>query len=61
MIYNIHDTIITKKNHACGGNEWEILRTGCDVKIKCKKCGKILMLDLNKFKKSVKIHIPKGE
>ena len=35
MTYNVGDKIISKKSHACGSNEWQIVRTGADIKIKC--------------------------
>lgn len=54
MDYNIGDRVTTKKTHACGGNEWEIIRTGADIKIKCLTCGRIVMLSPDKFRKSIK-------
>lgn len=35
MEYNIGDKVITKKKHPCGGDVWEIVRTGADFKLKC--------------------------
>ncbi len=52
--YKIGDTVITRKTHACGGNQWEILRTGADYKIKCTTCGHVVMLTSEKFRKVVK-------
>lgn len=43
-----------KKQHPCGSSEWEVLRTGADVKLKCSGCGHIVMLDAEKLKKAVK-------
>jgi hypothetical protein len=40
---SVNDKIITKKKHACGGNQWTILRIGADFKIRCNTCLKILM------------------
>ena len=34
-----------KKPHACGTNEWTIIRTGADVKIRCNACGRVVMMD----------------
>ena len=51
---NIGDKVTTKKAHPCGGNTWEIVRTGADVKLKCLTCGHTVMLDYNVFQKSVK-------
>lgn len=54
MTFNVGDVIISRKNHPCGNNEWEILRTGIDFKIKCTKCNHLIMLSRAKFEKIVK-------
>ena len=53
--------VITKKPHPCEKkcNEWEIIRVGADIKIKCQGCGNIIMLSRYKFEKSVKSIISK--
>ncbi len=51
---NLGDIVQTKKPHPCGGNEWEIVRTGADYKIKCLKCGRVVMLTPDELKKRVK-------
>ena len=33
--YELSDHVIMKKQHPCGSNEWEIIRMGADIKIKC--------------------------
>lgn len=56
MKYNIGDRLITKKTHVCGSNEWEVLRIGIDIKLRCVKCGREIMMfkaDLDKKVKSV--------
>ena len=60
MLYNIGDNIISKKNHACGGNEWEVVRVGADVKLKCVKCGHSIFLSIDEVKKITKIHVTKN-
>ena len=50
----VGDIDVMKKSHPCGGNLWEVVRTGADVKIKCLKCGRVVMLDLLTFGKSLK-------
>ncbi len=58
MKYNIGDKVITKKTHPCGGNSWTIVRVGSDIKIKCDKCGRSVMIDFNKFTSVIKKHFP---
>ena len=43
--FRLNDVVMMKKPHACGTNEWKIIRTGADIKIKCMQCGRIVMLD----------------
>lgn len=50
----IGNKIITKKPHACKNNVFEVVRVGADVKIKCLKCGKIIMIDRVKCEKLIK-------
>lgn len=52
--FNIGDIVETRKGHPCGSNNWEIIRLGADIKIKCVKCERIVMLPRGKFEKSVK-------
>ena len=48
------DTVTTRKPHACGCSTWQVVRIGADYKIKCEKCGHVVMLDSIKFHKAVK-------
>ena len=59
MVFSVGDIIQMKKGHPCGGNTWEVLRTGIDFRIKCTTCGHLVMLPRAKFEKSVKKIIEK--
>lgn len=52
--FDIGDIVKMKKQHPCGSYEWEVIRVGADVKIKCTGCGRIVMLPRSKFQKSAK-------
>ena len=54
MNYELNDTVIMKKGHPCGTNEWQIIRIGADIKIKCIKCGRTVMMPRIEFNKKVK-------
>ena len=43
--FELGDVVAMKKPHACGSNEWTVIRTGADVKIRCNLCGRIVMMD----------------
>ena len=52
--YNLNDIVIMKKEHPCGNNEWQIIRLGADIKIKCLKCGRSVMIPRIEFNKKLK-------
>ena len=52
--YTLNDKVIMKKGHPCGANEWEIVRLGADIKIKCIKCNRTIMIPRIEFDKKIK-------
>lgn len=52
--YKLFDKVKMKKVHPCGSDMFTIVRTGADVKIKCDKCGRIIMLSVPDFLKRLK-------
>ncbi len=57
----VGDRAILKKPHACGANEWRILRVGCDIKAECVGCGRRIMLARREFERRVKRLIGREE
>jgi hypothetical protein len=53
-VFYIGDIVQMKKDHPCGSKEWEVIRIGADIKIKCCGCGRLVMLPRVKFEKDVK-------
>ncbi|MEQ2129979.1 MULTISPECIES: DUF951 domain-containing protein [Caldanaerobacter] len=51
---HVGDIVKLKKKHPCGSDEWEILRVGMDIRIKCLKCGRMVLMPRAKFEKSIK-------
>ena len=54
MEYSLYDKVIMKKEHPCGNNEFEIIRIGADIKIRCTKCDHVIMLPRVDFNKKIK-------
>ncbi|NLA58310.1 MAG: DUF951 domain-containing protein [Firmicutes bacterium] len=53
-VYRLGDIVQMRKEHACGGDLWEIMRVGMDFRIKCLQCGRVVMLPRRKFERAVK-------
>lgn len=54
MEYKLTDVIVMKKIHPCGSSEFEIIRLGADIKIKCLKCGHVIMIPRVELNKKIK-------
>lgn len=52
--YELGDIVTLKKGHPCGENQWEILRTGVDIKLKCLGCERQIMIPRIDFEKRVR-------
>ena len=48
------DKLLMKKQHPCGGNEFLVLRSGMDFKLKCIKCDHEIIVARSKIEKSIK-------
>ena len=48
------DVVQMKKKHPCGGDLWEVVRTGMDIRIKGQKCGRQVLMPRETFEKRVK-------
>ena len=52
--YKLGSIVTMKKEHPCGTNEFEIVRIGADIKIKCCKCNRTIMMTRIEFNKKIK-------
>lgn len=57
--YEVGDVLQMKKKHPCGSDEWEILKTGIDFKMKCMGCGHEIILKRLLVEKNTK-NLKKG-
>ena len=61
MDLKLHQLVELKKAHPCGSRNWEVLRVGMDVKLRCQGCGHEVMLPRSKAEKSIRKLIREGE
>jgi len=54
MDIQLGDIARMRKAHPCGSVDWEVIRVGADIKIKCLGCGRIVMLERPAFEKRLK-------
>lgn len=62
----VGDVLTLKKNHPCGGNRFEVMRTGMDFRIKCLTCQTQIWIDRPALEKKIRAiepgpgHPPEG-
>jgi hypothetical protein len=61
MEINIGDVVRLKKKHPCGSYEWEVVRLGADIRIKCLKCHHLVLLERSTFERRVKSFVSRGK
>jgi hypothetical protein len=55
------DVVRLKKKHPCGSDEWQVVRVGADIGIKCLKCQRRVLLGRSVFERRVKAFISRGD
>ena len=53
--YKLGDRLVLKKGHPCGTNDWEVVKLGADIKLKCTGCGRLVFIPIELNKKIKKI------
>ena len=54
------DVVQMRKGHPCGGDVWEVVRVGADIGIRCRTCGRRVLLPRRKFARGVKRFLERG-
>lgn len=55
------DVVRMRKTHPCGNDQWEVVRLGADIGIRCLKCGRRVLMPRVKFERRVRAFIRRGE
>lgn len=48
------DTVSLKKPHPCGSFEWEVVRLGADIGLRCLGCGRKVLLPRDVFRRRLR-------
>jgi len=59
--FNIGDVVRLRKKHPCGGDEWEVISLGVDIRIKCLKCQRYILLERGIFERRVRSIVSKSD
>ena len=54
MLLSVGDIVKMRKAHPCGNDVWRITYVGADIKMRCEKCERVVMLERPVFEKRMK-------
>jgi len=55
------DVVRLKKKHPCGSYEWEVVRLGADIGIKCLQCQRRVLLPRSVLERRIKTFVSRGQ
>ncbi len=55
------DVVRLRKPHPCGGFEWEIVRLGADIGLRCGTCHRRVLLERRALERRLKSFVSRGE
>ena len=61
VLLNTGDIVRMRKPHPCGNDLWRITYVGADIKMRCEKCARTVMLDRPTFEKRIKKIVQSAE
>jgi len=54
------DVVRLKKKHPCGSDQWQVVRLGADIGIRCQGCQRRVLLTRNVFERRIRTFISRG-
>jgi hypothetical protein len=54
------DVVRLKKKHPCGSDQWEVVRLGADIGIRCQGCQRRVLLARSVFERRIRDFISRG-
>jgi len=54
MKIEVGDVVCLRKKHPCGGDEWQVMKLGVDIRIKCLKCQKQVLLERETLERRIR-------
>jgi len=55
----IGDRLRLRKPHPCGGYDWEVVRLGADIGLRCETCGRRVLLPRTEVERRTKQMLPR--
>jgi len=58
--FAVGDVVRLKKPHPCGGIDWSVVRLGADIGVKCRTCGRRVLLPRRDLERRLKLFVARA-
>ena len=55
------DVVRLQRGHPCGGNEWLIDRLGADIGLRCRTCGRHILIERRALERRLAEFVSRGD
>jgi hypothetical protein len=55
------DTIRLKRQHPCGGDTWQVDRLGADIGLRCRTCGRHVLVERRRVEQRLVEFVSRGD
>jgi len=59
--FQVGDIVRLRKPHPCGGYDWQVVRLGADIGLKCQTCQHRVMLTRRELEKRLKTFVRRAD
>jgi hypothetical protein len=59
--FQVGDIVRLRKPHPCGGYDWEVVRLGADIGLKCQTCQHRVMLTRRDLERRLKTFVQRAD
>ena len=56
----VGDVLRLRRKHPCGGFDWEVVRVGADIGLRCRECGRRVLMDRPTLRRRAKELLERG-
>lgn len=61
MEIKLGDIVRLRKRHPCGSDQWQVIRLGADIGLKCLECQRRVLMERRVFERRVKTIVERGQ
>jgi hypothetical protein len=59
--FQVGDVVRLRKPHPCGGSDWQVVRLGADIGLKCQTCQHRVLLTRRELEKRLKTFVQRAD